>query len=71
MTERNDIVALLARIEERQTSMKVQLDEMDDRIKTIEDMAMRYRGATIAVLAIGGFLGWASSNWEWFKSIFR
>lgn len=67
---------MLARIDERQKNMLQDLDAMsrqlvtmDTRLRAIEAMALRYKGATIAVLSFGAFIGWLASYWEWFRSI--
>lgn len=59
------IAVALARLEERQEGLKFTVDELrvelakvKSEIDEIHDMAARWRGGVIVVLAFGGVIGW-------------
>jgi hypothetical protein len=45
------------------------MDDLGTRLKTIEDMATRYKGGFIAVLSLGGIIGWIASNFDFVKNV--
>lgn len=42
---------------------------LEDRLKKIEEMAVRYKGGFITVLSFGGLIGWLTSNLDFVRSI--
>lgn len=50
-------------------ALKVSVETLNVRIKVIEEMAVRYKGGFIVVLAVGGIIGWITSNIEFVKNI--
>ena len=49
--------------------LAVTMTKLDDRLKKIEDMAIRYKGGFLAVLSLGGIIGWVSANCEFVERI--
>ena len=61
---------ILIRMDESLKRQEKRLIDVEDRVRGIETLATKYKGMLFGVLAVGGAVGWASSNLHSLKNFF-